>query len=319
MQGISQFAPTGVRTNVTIGTYNVHDIQDTVDDPDWNDRVNTPENYEFQLKKAAAGITAMGKPDIVGIQEIESQKALDDLLAQPALAGYRALLTQGNDLWQHNNAFLYKADRIRLDGVEVRNPRHLFPDGSMGADPRLTFSTPPSIGDFTLIGANQAAEGAKLTVVHNHMKSKLGGVKYDPRRLAQGNFVGSIVDEKLKADPKATVVVMGDLNAFKGDAQFEAIMTRPDGSTRMVDVADNLAEDDRYTYLWRTKGRTEYNLLDHILVSANAADRVTDQKILHFNTRPDLAKVDNAKFADGGSDHDPIIATLRLPAPSRTR
>src|SRR5665647_1644014 len=89
--------------SLSVGTYNVHNLYDSQDDPNRNDDVHNPEQYAFALAKTAAALVAMGTPDIVGLQEIENDHVLQDLLKQPALkdAGYAAKYIPGNDMWSH--------------------------------------------------------------------------------------------------------------------------------------------------------------------------------------------------------------------------
>lgn len=301
-------------STLVVGTYNVHNIYDAVDDPKYNDDVLTPDVYAFRLAKAAAAITAMGMPDVLGLEEVENQTVVDDLLKQPAFAksGYKAVFIQGNDMWQHNDAIFYKEDRVTLDKLDVVND-HWPNDGGVMIDPNLLFSTPPAIADFSLkqpAGVRDAKLG--FTMILNHMKSKIGGPQHDARRLAQGNFIGGLVDARVTKDPARMVLVTGDLNAGLGDAQFGALMTRADGTTRMVDSADHIADaKSRYSYTY--KGRND--LLDHVLVSAGSAGQVQDAKIFHFNTRPQRDKVEDPASPDGASDHDPVLATLKFGAP----
>lgn len=294
--------------SLSVGTYNVHNLYDTQDDPTRNDDIHTPAQYALALSKTAAAIVAMGSPDILGLEEIENDSVLQDLLKQPVLrdAGYAAKYIPGNDMWSHDDAFLYKTAKVSLDKLTVSNPVNKIDDDPKTVDPSLLFSTPPAIGEFS--ARSDAGTGAQLVVILNHMKSKIGGAANAPRQMAQGNFIGSLVDDHIKAAPSVPVAVIGDLNAGGTDGQFQAILHRADGSTRMVDTSDRLPIADRFTYSYHG----QHDQLDHVLISAAHADSVTGAALLHFNTQADRTKINDPASEQGASDHDPATATIKL-------
>lgn len=296
---------------LTVGSYNVHNIYDTKDDPRYRDEIATPEQYALRLSKAASAIVQMGTPDVLGLEEVENNRVVMDLLKQGALkdAGYKAKFVQGNDFFQHNDAILYKDSKVTLDTLTAVNPPQILNDGQGAINPRLLFTTPPAVANFRLKGAQQAAEGvSKLTFIVNHMKSKLGGSKFDTRRNLQGEFIGKLVDEHLTANPDAPVIVTGDFNAGDDDSQFVKIMKRADGSDRMFDTADLLPAGQRWSYTYHNQN----SLLDHVLITTAHRALATNAAIPHFSTRPDLAKVKAPDSGDGASDHDPVLATLNV-------
>ena len=298
--------------SVSVGTYNVHNLYDTQDDPNRNDDIHTPAQYSLALAKTAAAIIAMGTPDILGLQEIENDNVLKDLLTQPALrdAGYAAKYVPGNDMWSHDDAFLYKTAKVTLDKLTAPNPVANINDGPRTVDPTLLFATPPAVGEFTVHGdaGSGAGTGSKLVVIDNHMKSKIGGAANQTRQVAQGNFIGQLVDDRVKADPSTPVVVVGDLNSGGTDAQFQALLHRADGSARLVDTSDKLPASDRFSYSFHG----QHDQLDHVLVSAANAGAVTGAALLHFNTQADRSKVNDPSSEQGASDHDPATAVLKL-------
>lgn len=145
----------------------------------------------------------------------------------------------------------------------------------------------------------------RLFVVNLHLRSKGGdaplfGREQPPpepslaRRTAQAEVVRDFVAAILARDADAAVVVLGDCNDFPWSRPLATLRAAP-----LVDVVERLAPADRYTYVYQGNSQ----VLDHILVSPALAGEA----------RIDAVHV-NADFPEAAraSDHDPLIATLRL-------
>ncbi len=309
----------GEAPSVTLGQLNVWNFFDAEDDPHARDTVYEPDQYRARLVKLAGLIARdMDAPDVVSLQEVENARVLDDLLAMPQLAGmgYQKVMSSKADTRGIRNAILYRATHLQLRSLEEPNPISTLPpeDPDLIGHDRL-FARGSMVATFGLAGADDAHYAA-FTLINNHFKSKVGGDFWEPRRRAQGAFIGGLVDALRGAEPNVPVLVTGDLNATWADGAYQALQRRSDGSARLHDALAALPESDRYTYVYRgTK-----NLLDHLLVTPDAADAIDGVRILHLNTRKDSAtKRFNSRTTHGTSDHDPIVARLRLdPAPRRT-
>lgn len=310
-------AATPVDTLVTLGQFNVWDFFDTVDDPHTRDTIREPEQYRARLVKLAGLIARdMGAPDVVTLQEIENAAVLDDLLAAPQLRGlgYRYEMSPKADTRGIGNAILYRSDRVTLRSIENPNPISTLPreiSQSIGND-RL-FARSPQVATFSIAGQpwHAHATAGAFTIINNHFKSKLGGDFWEPRRQAQGTYIGGLVDALRGAEPAIPVIVTGDLNATWEDGAYQKLASRPDGSKRLHDTLSVLPDDDRYSYVYRKQPF----LLDHLLVTPDLADAVEGVQILHINTRPDSeAKRYNSRTTHGTSDHDPLLVTIRVAA-----
>jgi predicted extracellular nuclease len=308
--------PAAALEPITIGQFNTWNWFDAVDDPHKVDTVYTPDQYQARIGKMVLMIRdALGAPDVLALQEIENAQVLDDILARPELAGlgYKYVLGEFADTRGIRNAMLYRAGKVALDSVTQPNPHtDMTPE-----DPNLPqgdklFARAPIEATFTQLGADGARTGAQLTVIANHFKSKLGGPMYEPRRVAQGAFVGDLVDAARAAQPAVPVLVLGDLNATPIDGAYKALVARADGTIRAHDTVDALPAEDRYSYIYRH----EHDLLDHLMVDPEHASAIEGVRILHMNS----GSSDKARFvpgtANGMSDHDPVLASIRLTPPA---
>jgi hypothetical protein len=89
--------------------------------------------------------------------------------------------------------------------------------------------------------------------------------------------------------------VLGDLNEHEFRPPLAALVARG-----LVNLVTQLPENDRYSYNYEANSQ----LLDHILVSAGLAGEA-EVDIVHMNA--------DYPFDRQTSDHDPIVARLRLP------
>ncbi|MCW2927996.1 MAG: nuclease [Thermoleophilia bacterium] len=297
-----------------VAQFNAENLFDDVDDRARRDDAVEPERYAVRLAKLALTVRdTLRGADLVALEEIENQHVLDDLLAQPALAGlgYRSVLVEGNDMRGIDTALLYRADRLHLDHAETLTPDapHDMRIAGGSVDAAKLFARPPLIASFTLQGPLGAAEGARsITIVANHFKSKVGeNPRVAVRRDVQAATVGAWVDAWRAARPGADVLVVGDLNANPRDRAMELLTRDARGQDRLLDAPTLLPKPERYTGSFQG----EPTLLDHLLATPELHARLTHVELPHLNSGG-FGDPDDPATPDGSSDHDPIVATYRL-------
>jgi predicted extracellular nuclease len=168
-------------------------------------------------------------------------------------------------------------------------------------DPAFKASRKPLAGEFRW-------HNKPLFVVANHFNSKGGddplfGRRQPPQfpsetqRHQQATIVNDFVADLEAANPRANVVVLGDLNDF----DFSRTLDILEGD-ELVNLMDLLPLAERYSYVY--EGNSE--VLDQILVS---------RPLLQGHPEYDSVHV-NAEFADQASDHDPQVARLHVLGPA---
>ncbi|MEU0841990.1 endonuclease/exonuclease/phosphatase family protein [Streptomyces sp. NPDC005962] len=180
---------------------------------------------------------------------------------------------------------------VKQDGKAAlsASPGRIEPGSGVWKDSRK-----PLVGQF-------AFRGRPVFVVANHFNSKGGDQGLDARvqppvrssetqRTGQATAVNTFVKSLLSADPKAAVVVAGDLN----DYQFSPALSALTKGGVLTDLVTRLPRDERYGYVYNGNSQ----VLDHILTSR--ALRGPDYDIVHIN----------AEFADQSSDHDPQVVRV---------
>ncbi|MEV0372736.1 endonuclease/exonuclease/phosphatase family protein [Streptomyces sp. NPDC050636] len=209
-------------------------------------------------------------------------------------------------------AFLFNPDRVSftdIKGGDATTPVKVVADHGKAAlsvspgriapaEEAWKDSRKPLVGQFSL----KNRPGSRVFVVANHFNSKGGDQGLDSRfqppartsetqRTAQARLVNAFVKDLLAKDPKADVVVAGDLN----DYQFSPALKALTGGGVLTDLVGGLPRAERYGYVY--SGNSQ--VLDHMLTSRHLAR--TDYDIVHIN----------AEYADQASDHDPQVLRIR--------
>ena len=164
-------------------------------------------------------------------------------------------------------------------------------------NPAFDQSRKPLVGEFRW-------RDETFFAIANHFSSKGGDDplfgRFQPpirrtevQRHQQAAVVNAFVDELLAADPRARIIVLGDINDF----EFSETVAILKGDV-LETLMDLLPQRERYSYVF--EGNSQ--VLDQILVS---------RRLLHSVKSYDSVHV-NAEFADQNSDHDPQVALLRF-------
>ncbi len=316
---VATLAPEADR--LTIASYNVLNLDPNDADGDEDVALGRFDAIAAQI------VDNLNAPDIVALQEVQDDSgSVNDgtVSASQTLAALAAaIVAAGGPAYEAlDNPFIGDGLSGGQPGGNIRtaylyNPARVdFVDGSLatigGQAPGEAFAGArlPLVADFVF-------NGETVTVVNNHFSSKGGsaailGVEqpFDQRqddptingsvdeRQAQADAVKGFVDGVLAADADAKVVVLGDLNEFEFNGPVQTL------SASLTNLIDALPREDRSTFNFQGNAQ----VLDHILVSdALAADAAFE--IVRTN-------VEFAETPARASDHDPILASLKIGAPA---
>lgn len=268
---------------ITIGTFNVLNFFDADDDPYTTDE-GTPAKPREELERLAESIRKLDA-DVVMIQEVENRPYLERFVKSmlPDLGYQDVVLFEGNDQRGIDCAVL-----SRYPVGPVTSHRHLrFKDDS-GAAQRFQ-------RDFPIVEI-RPPDGPRFVVIPVHFKSKRGGAKQTERvRLAEMRQARAILDELLKRDPAALVIVAGDFNDTWDSKPLAAL--RGSGSGELRGFVSDLPKDT-ITY-----GEGELReMIDFILASPAMARRYV----------PKSYKVLEGTRETCGSDHRPVSCRFKL-------
>lgn len=262
-----------------VAFYNLENLFDTIDNENVNDAEYLPNGpmkwgtmkYKAKLANMSYAISQIGLDQspagvsFIGVSEIENRGVLEDLVKQPALKDRSMQIVHYDG-----------PDRRGVDVALLYNPRYFTVTNSKSYrlhSPDTTFRT----RDQLMVSGY--LQGEKVHVIVNHWPSRTGGEERSrPKRNEAAALTRSIVDSLYKMDPKAKIIVMGDLN----DDPFNE-------STAVVLGAKKNREDvkpgELYNVFWRTleKGigtlsyKDQWNLFDQIIISYELANGPKDK------------------------------------------
>ena len=318
-----------------VASFNLERFFDTADDPAKDDAVLTATAYANRLAKASLIVRDyLRAPEIVGVQEAENLKVLQDLAAtidadavaagQPA-PGYQAFLEEGNDIGGIDVGVLVRSN-VTVHSVTQWRKEETFIDPSDGSVDLLN-DRPSLVLDATVVGP-AARLPAHVVVVINHLRSLNGvdtaadGPRVRAKRKAQAESVAQLLIDLQNQYPGVPIVSVGDYNAFEVNDGYVDVLgiIRGDQAPpeEVVDwsplglnphFVDGLSPGD-YSYSFDGNAQT----LDHVLLSSVASTLLTG--IHHARIDADFPEAFRADPTrpERLSDHDPAVARFAFPA-----
>ena len=259
-----------------VGFYNQENLFDTCHDEGKRDYDFLPTGsykwnamkYNHKLNNMSRALADMGTdvlPNIgcaiIGLAEVENSKALDDLVAQPALSArnYQYVHIEGPDRRGIDCALLYNPSLFSVKNTRlVPYVQKLKKDSAFYTRGFLTVSG-------TLADENVA-------VIVCHLPSRFSESFY---RELGAEQVKAIKDSLLNDDPNCKVFVMGDMNDDPIDKSMAGILK---GKANIKDVNEGdmynpwyniLVEEGVGTLLYQGS----WNLFDQILVTPNLLNK----------------------------------------------
>jgi len=182
-----------------VGTYNVKDMFDDVDDPGKSDDIGTDESR----LRAIAEIILESECDILAMQEVENIDVLQDFNRDYLDGSYSdVILIEGNDPRGIDVGVLSK---FRISGVRSYRDRE-FAEGFTGST--IKFSRDLLAVSFI------DSRGDEWSLLTTHLKSGRGGHN-SIRRTSQADEVAKIVREGgyVNSFGRGLTILAGDLNA----------------------------------------------------------------------------------------------------------
>lgn len=196
------------------GFYNVENLYDTIDQPLISDEEFTPmgtnrwdgPKYWKKIEHLSDVLSQLGiesTPDgaaVIGLCEIEARSCLEDLVKAPALSkrNYQIVHYDGPDQRGVDVAFLYQPKYFKLISSRPVTIK------LSGDDAR------PTRDELVVTGE---MNGERMHFVICHWPSRRGGEKKSaPKRMIAALTAKTIIDSIYRSEPKAKIVLMGDLN-----------------------------------------------------------------------------------------------------------
>jgi len=311
---------------LTVATYNVLNLDaNDADEDDGGD--SDVADGRFQTI-AGHIVSNLGSPAIVALQEIQDDngsvndevtsaeatlQALADAVSAAGGPAYAIVDTPGlvpasvggQPGGNIRVAYLYDPARVELLGeaMPLVDP----------ADQAVDVMNPFFGSRIPLVVEFRVGERT-LTLVNAHLSSKGGSApilglaqpfealqedidvngSLDERRL-QAAAIAAFVAERLGADERAAIMVLGDLNEFEFVSPVQDLL-----GAQLVNTTEAIDERERYSFIFQGNSQQ----IDHVLVSPAIADGA-DVDVVHVN-------VEFPASAARGSDHDPVLVSIEL-------
>lgn len=324
-------APTRNADSVTLGSINVENFFDTIDDPLKNDTLVSTSSFHAKSRKIAAAIcdaAGLAAPDVVALQEVENAVVLTRLVSDVSTkcgAIYEAHTRNAPYDRGIENSYLVRADRVEIvtlsprQGCGTTNYGLTYEEGDDGSDVVCPVDTPHFLHErppLELVARVHLAAGPVTVDLFNvHFKSKLTSslcteADCTDWRIAQSQHLRSVVAARLAADPSAKLVVLGDINDHYGAEPLQ-ILAGPGAplsnawSEKQGPPSTGQGSIQRYSYIYQGLAQT----LDHTLLSPALRDGAHVFSPRHINVDwPGTHESDASMLRV--SDHDPIVLSV---------
>ncbi|WP_142784301.1 endonuclease/exonuclease/phosphatase family protein [Changchengzhania lutea] len=306
----------------TIAFYNVENLFDVFDDQRTNDndflstsvKKWTKKRYGNKLRKLGYTISNIGKketgkhPALIGIAEVESANAIEDLIASAHLndCSYKYIHYDSLDERGIDVALLYDATVFQVLDSEIF---------------RVDLLNEANLPDYTrdILLVSGLLDGEKIHVIVNHWSSRREGEKETEfKRLASSNKVGELISKIKHNDAQAKIVVVGDFNDDPSSLSIKQLVDAHGLFNPMETLRSYSRGSSNYNRQW--------NLFDQILFSTNFFES-TKTDFEYFTADifdANFLKLMNGKYKgtpfrtyigkryNGGySDHFPVYAIFK--------
>jgi hypothetical protein len=222
----------------TVAFYNFENLFDTINDPNFDEEWLpeglqrwTSEKYNQKLANLSKVLMQIGtndkqkdSPTLIGGSEIENRHVLEDLVKHPTILkdDYGIVHFDSPDKRGIDVALLYKKKHFQptsfvnipliiYRGINNEKEKETEEDKIDKDKIEVTFDNRVYTRDILLVTG--FLEGEEVNVLVNHWPSRSGGEKKSsPFREAAGRLAKKVMDSIYKINPKAKIILMGDLN-----------------------------------------------------------------------------------------------------------
>lgn len=306
------------KDKLTIASYNIENF--------------SPKTDKNKISRIAQSIIHNLKtPDIIGLVEVQDNDGQTESGSSDASQSYQALIdeidAQGGPAYswtdiapEYNEdggapggnirvGYIYNPDRVTLKDAPKGTATEAvaYEAGDLTLNPgRIDPQNPVFEDTRKPLAAEFVFNGEDVIVIANHFNSKGGDnplfgkiqppvLGSETKRVKIAQLLNDFISVIHSEDPKANVVVLGDLNDFEFSKPIETLE-----AGQLTNMIETLPEEQRFTYNYQGNSQ----VLDHILVSNHLADRA----------KADIVNINSLYMEEHGraSDHDPVMLQLDL-------
>ncbi len=255
----------------TIAFYNTENLYDTIHQPNVDDTEFTPGSpskwntarYQVKLQHISSVLSKIGVEQVgelplaIGLAEVENRGVIEDLINMPALksANYGIVHFDSPDKRGIDAALIYRQDLFKVTATHKA---------------QLRIDSLPNFSTRDQLVVSGIFDNKPLHFIVNHWPSRMGGEDRSVAlRNAAARLCRSLADSLMKIDPKAKIIIMGDLNDDPTNESISKYLKAKSSehATHSGDLFDpmiKLFSDGMGTLEYKGK----WNLFDQFIVSA---------------------------------------------------
>lgn len=325
---VTSFAEGGFnkKRNLTVVFYNVENLFDIRNDMGERDGEFTPEGankwtedrYQKKLEDLAKVLSSVNKkemPEIIGLCEIENRKVIDDLVKTSLMkdGDYEIEHFESPDFRGIDCALLYRPDEFKV--IKSYPVKIAFADD-------LAYTT----RDILYV-KGETRNKEEFHIFVNHWPSRIGGLEQtEPKRVAVAQLLKSKIDSVLKVNPRANILVMGDMNDEPSNKSISEVLAAKSPEIKNAALV-NLMYPDHSNKKGSYNYRGTWNMLDNIIVSAGLLDNngfqciekqgfVFHEKWMEYEDKTNGITPNRTyggpNYYGGVSDHFPVFVNFSL-------
>lgn len=282
-------------------------------------------------KASKAILQILNAPDILALQEVVDQAALDALKNQIALddpsVNYTAVVPADSDGFAQEVAYLIK-DTVSNASFSELGLGETYPNAAGNCDPEILHNRPPYVLDATV--TPPGGQPYDITVVNLHLRSLSGvddpvqGDRVRMKRFLIARSLAGHLQTMQMADPSRKILVVGDYNAYPfsdgyvdvagiiaGQPDFDLIEsnTYPElMDPQLLDLGQFLPEGERYSFVFGKNAQQ----LDQMLATDNFGCDISTLLFGRLNANyPEAPFETDPSRPERCSDHDPAVVYIQ--------
>lgn len=278
--GVNKFVFPQQKDTITIASWNLENLFDTVDDPNKNDVEFTPSSRKewtmdrlntklYNLSRVISSINNNKGPDILGVCEVEHKALLDSMIVKFLhYKNYKVAYKESPDNRGIDNGLIYNTDLFSLMSVK-------------GDTIKLDDGYPTRL----ILNVNLLTKDKDTLIVYvNHWPSRRGGEKSEKNRVRAAETLKHDIESHFKRNSKSKIIIIGDFNDNPNNnsilKELNAVPFYCDSTNYIETYRDlyNLAFPSYAEGLGTYKYRDNWNMLDQVIISG----ALIDSKNVHY-------------------------------------
>lgn len=280
----------------TLAFYNFENLFDPIDDENNDDEWTpkglqrwTPEKYKQKLENLSTVLMQIGTneqqketPTFIGCCEVENRGVLEDLVKHPNLikSDYGIVHFDSPDKRGIDVGLLYNKKHFKPT-TSVNIPLIIYRSSNDKKEEKnddedtneddIVKTKEQRVYTRDILLVTGFLDGEEINLLINHWPSRSGGAKKsNPYREAAGKLARKITDSIHKINPKAKIILMGDLNDSPVNNSIKVALGAKSkknelGKFDLYNPFEQMLKDGNATLFFRDSG----DIFDQIMVSKN--------------------------------------------------